>query len=125
VADLVRFRLEDGGVVTVEVQDEPGVERTSRASGVIEEARSSFEEALDSIRHVASAAVTQFRGMAHRPDEVEIKFGVRLDARAGAVIAQAGMQGQLEIKVRCTFSDQPLAAPGASAVEEPAGDEGG
>jgi hypothetical protein len=38
--------------------------------------------------------------MAQRPDEVEIKFGVKVDAQAGAVIAKTGLQGQFEIKLK-------------------------
>lgn len=119
MADLIRFRLDDGGAVLVEAEREPGVERTSRTGQVLEDARSSFEEALASVRDVAAVAIGQFRSMAPRPDEVEIKFSVRLDARAGAVIAQAGVQGQLEVRVRCTFSDHP----GGRREEEPERDE--
>jgi hypothetical protein len=109
VGDLVRFRLDGGGSVIVEVEEEPGVERASRHGKLLEDARSSFEEALGSVRDVAAAAMGQFRSMVHRPDEVEIKFGIRLDAKTGAIIAQAGVQGQIEIRVRCSFSDRPAA----------------
>ena len=105
MTDLVRFRLDGGGTVLVEVPEEPGVERASRHGRLIEEAKGSFEDALSSVRDVASAAMGQFQAMAHRPDEVEIKFGVRLDAKTGALIAQAGVQGQLEVRIRCTLSN--------------------
>jgi len=118
VADLIRFRLDGGGEVLVDVAREPSVERTSRTDHLLEEAQSSFEEALSRVRDVAAVAIGQFRSMAHRPDEVEVKFGVRLDARAGAVIAQAGIQGQLEVRVRCTFSDHPGGGQGGSGVAE-------
>ncbi len=37
--------------------------------------------------------------MTRRPDELEITFGVKLDAQMGAVIARTGVEGQLEVKL--------------------------
>jgi hypothetical protein len=37
--------------------------------------------------------------MTRQPDEVEIKFGVKLDAEVGALIARTGVQGQFEVKL--------------------------
>lgn len=38
--------------------------------------------------------------MTERPDEVEITFGVKVDAEVGAIIAKTGLQGQFEIKLK-------------------------
>ncbi len=37
--------------------------------------------------------------MARQPDEVEITFGVRMDAQVGAVIAKTGIAGNFEVKL--------------------------
>jgi hypothetical protein len=49
---------------------------------------------------VANVAFGQLRSMSRQPDEIEIKFGVKLDAQAGAVIARTGIQGHLEVKLK-------------------------
>lgn len=101
VTELVRFELETGGTVTVEVEEEPGVGRAARqGSGVLRDAQRSLERALSDVRGAAAAALGQFQKMASQPDEVEITFGVKLDAQAGALIAKTGMQGHFEVKLK-------------------------
>jgi NTP-dependent ternary system trypsin peptidase co-occuring protein len=96
--EFVRFPLADGGSVLVEVEVEPGFERASAPSGVLRKATTTFEHALNEVRAAAGAALAQFRDLG--PDEVELKFGVKLDAQAGAVIARTGLQGQFEVKLK-------------------------
>ena len=109
--EFVRFPLADGGSVVVEVEGEPGLEQASAPSGVLREATTTFEHALSEVRAAASAALAQFRDLG--PDEVELKFGVKLDAQAGAVIARTGLQGQFEVKLKWLRD-------GVSPAEEPA-----
>jgi Trypsin-co-occurring domain 1 len=99
VTELVRFELADGGSVVAELDDSPGVSRVGRQS-VLETAKGTLESALSDVRDAAAAALAQFQDMAQKPDELEIKFGVKLDAQAGAIIARTGMQGHFEVKVR-------------------------
>jgi Trypsin-co-occurring domain 1 len=100
MTQLARFELDGGGSVLVEVDDEPGVQRAGRPGKLlVQEAKSSFANALADVRDAASAALNQFRAMTDRPDEVEIKFGVQMDAEAGAVIARTGISGTFEVKV--------------------------
>lgn len=100
MAELARFALNDSRSVTVEVDEEPGITRATRPGHVVRTATASFNKALVEVRDAAAAALGQFQGMAQRPDEVEIKFGVKLDAQAGAVIAKTGLQGQFEVRLR-------------------------
>jgi len=107
MTELMRIPLECGGEVYVEAEPEPGLERVGRAAAMIEDATQTLEQALLRVRDAAAAAVTQFVEMPKRPDEVELKFGIKLDAQAGAVIARTGMQGHFEVKLkwRPTFEE--------------------
>jgi Trypsin-co-occurring domain 1 len=98
--ELVRFPLEVGGSLLVEVEPEPGLRRAARPGEMLREASASLERALHQVRDAASAAMEQFLAMPRRPDELEIKFGLKLDAQAGAVIARTGLQGQFEVKLK-------------------------
>ena len=111
MTELTRFELDGGGSFLVEVDDEPGVSRAGRTGRVLRDAHATFEKALADVRDAASTALDQFRSMGRQPDEVELKFGVKLDAEAGAVIATTGVQGQFEIKLRWRRD-------GLTAVEE-------
>lgn len=117
MTDLARFELDTGGSVVIEVDEEPGVSRAGRPGRVILEARASFEKALAEVRDAASSALGQFRSMARQPDEVEIKFGIKLDAQAGAVIAKTGIQGHFEVKLKWRRDEQ---APEEEVAEEEA-----
>jgi hypothetical protein len=117
VTEVLRFDLDDGGSVLVEVLEEPGVVRTARRGTLLQDAKLSFEKTLAGVRDAASSALGQFQSMSHRPDEVEIKFGVKLDAKAGAIIAQTGMQGHFEVKLKWQRSSS---VDEATSAEEPA-----
>ncbi|WP_341719392.1 CU044_2847 family protein [Micromonospora sp. FIMYZ51] len=110
MSQLRRFQLESGGSVVVEVDGKPGVTQAGNAGKVVQDARVTFDRALAEVRDAASVALAQFQSMAHRPDEIEIKFGVQLTADANAVIARTGVQGQFEVTVRWQRSpDAPTA----------------
>jgi hypothetical protein len=97
VTQLASFDLADGGSVLVETEPLSPVTRVSRQGDVLRAVGQTFDDAIGRVRDAATAALGQFTSMAVRPDEVEIKFGVKLDAEVGAVIAKTGVTGQLEV----------------------------
>jgi hypothetical protein len=106
MTELVRFDLADGGSVVVELDDSRGVSRVSLQS-TLDKAKTTLESSLSEVRDLAAVALGKFREMSSRPDEVEIKFGVKLDAQAGAVIARTGMQGHFEVKLKWKQDEEP------------------
>src|SRR5260370_24448776 len=101
---FVEFKMEDGSAIIVEV-DEPetgGTTRASRRPGEIaEEARETFEQALSKIRPATEKAITTLRGLADKPDEIEMEFGFNLSAAAGVVIASARTSANYKGTLRC------------------------
>ncbi|MFF9581879.1 CU044_2847 family protein [Streptomyces achromogenes] len=96
---LLEFRTEDGALVVVDgVDARSGARLVSRGDGPAQAART-FEGALDNVRAAAAAALRVFRDGSLRPDSVEIEFGVRLSAEAGAVIAKGSAEGHLVVKL--------------------------
>ncbi|GAA3157527.1 hypothetical protein GCM10010521_51920 [Streptomyces rameus] len=119
---LVEFRTEDGALVVVEgVATRSGARLVSRGDGPAQAART-FEGALDGVRAAAAAALRVFRDGTLRPDAVEIEFGVRLSAEAGAVIAKGSAEGHLVVKLSWSPGRTPdQAAPEpAAAPAQPA-----
>jgi len=100
MTELARFELQQGGDVVVEVATGPATARVSRREDLVLDAKVSFERALGAVKDAASAALGQFQAMTRKPDEVEIKFGIKLSAEAGAVIAKTGVDGQFEVKLK-------------------------
>jgi Trypsin-co-occurring domain 1 len=100
---LVEFPLEEGGSIVVEV-DEPETGGTVRAGreDKIEQARETFEDALNKVLPATKTVVEKVRGMASKPDEIEVTFGVNLSTMAGAVIASASAAANFGVTVRWT-----------------------
>ncbi|MGW4562480.1 CU044_2847 family protein [Streptomyces sp. NPDC004561] len=106
---LVEFTTEDGALVVVEdVATRSGTRLVSRGDGPALATRT-FEGALEGVRAAASAALRVFRDGSLRPDAVEIEFGVRMSAEAGAVIAKGSTEGHLVVKL--SWSPEPPSAP--------------
>ncbi|TDC51011.1 hypothetical protein E1281_21180 [Actinomadura sp. KC345] len=112
--ELVRWQTENGTVVVETDDREPGFQSVSRAGEMIHDAAGRFEDAFQNVRDAAEAALASLRGGALDPDAVELEFGVKLNAAAGAVIAKTSVEGHLKVKL--TWG-RPLGAP----PEEPEG----
>jgi hypothetical protein len=93
---LVEFPSETGELILVEVEDVGLSGETRRGlstSAVVERAQTSFEDALEKARPMASSLVAKLRAIGdaagNAPDEVQVEFGLILSAEAGAVLAAA------------------------------------
>lgn len=105
---LVEFPSEDGQVIVVEVEDTVtgGTARRGLSpSAIIERAETSFDEAMDRARPIASGIISKLRSLSDPPDEVEVEFGLSLSAQAGAVLAAASTDAHY--KVTLTWRRSP------------------
>jgi len=104
MSEAVRYRLDDGSAVLFEVADDAyGVERVGRRVDGVFEAPSHLEEALGSIRGAALASVESLRSL--RPQKLELEFGVKLTAEAGALIAKTAGEGHFVVTVTWELGD--------------------
>ena len=98
---LMQINLAEGTWVLVDINEsDAGVARVGRVGDVIQSSMSSLEAALAPVCETAAAAMRAFRAGLTTPDEIEIGFGVRLTAEAGAVIAKSGVDAHLDVTVR-------------------------
>lgn len=98
---IVEFPLESGGSILVEV-DEPALtdDRIGLRDEVAQKAQKTFESALDSVKPLANAIMTKVRSLNQPADEVEVKFGVKMSAELGAVIASGNGEVNYEITLK-------------------------
>lgn len=99
---LAEFSLDDGSTILVEVDTPDSVGGTMRGvapSEMVEKARDTFEAALAKIRPAAEAIISKLRDLSERPDIVEVEFGLKLSASAGAVIASAATEANFKINL--------------------------
>jgi hypothetical protein len=98
MSEAVQFRLDDGSTALFEVnEDASGVERVSRATDGIVEATRRLEDALEGVRGAAKASLQALKTLS--PQGLELEFGVKLTAEAGALIARTAGEGHFVVKV--------------------------
>ena len=100
--ELVRFPLEGGGHVLVEVEEMapgPVTRGMGRDDAITDRASTTFEEAAASVTPAAQALVTKLKGLHDAPDEISLEFGVQLSAEAGAFIAKVATEANFRISM--------------------------
>ncbi|MGB8940845.1 MAG: CU044_2847 family protein [Streptomyces sp.] len=109
MSELLRWESDEGPVVVeVDAQD-PGFRSVARRSdgSEIHDVEGHFGAALSSVRGAALSALQTFRTTALDPDGIELEFGVKLSAVAGAVIAKTAAEGHLTVKLTWARRDEP------------------
>jgi len=112
---LVEFPLQEGGTLLVEVDGPEGSTESTMRGGVVKAARpgeiadkaqDTFEDALDKIKPAAQAIIDKLRALSDAPDEIEVEFGIKLSAEAGAFIASAGVEANYTVTLKWTKSPE-------------------
>jgi hypothetical protein len=101
VKRFVEFDLEKGGTILVEV-DEPetaGTAPAARPGEVVEKAKQAFETAFDNIKPAIAAITSKLSDISVSPDQLEVEFGIKLSAGAGAFIATASTEANFKVKM--------------------------
>jgi hypothetical protein len=102
VKQLVEFQLEDSkDLVWVEIdvsEEEYGEREVSR--DLVHKAKKSFQDALSITRPVAQTLINQIDKLSERPNEIEVEFGLKLSAEAGAVITSSGLDANFKVTLK-------------------------
>lgn len=111
---LVEFPLEEGGTILIEVDvpERPGMVPAGRGEDMPEKAQQTFEAALDRIRPAAQVIIRKLRALHDPPDEVEVEFGLKMDAQAGAFLAAAGVEANYKVTLTWKREAARVAAEG-------------
>ncbi|MFN3763514.1 MAG: CU044_2847 family protein, partial [Anaerolineae bacterium] len=59
------------------------------------------------VRPVAEAVVRKLRGLSDPPDQVEVEFGLKLSAEAGAFLAAAGTEANYKVTLTWKREGKP------------------
>jgi inner membrane protein involved in colicin E2 resistance len=121
---LVEFPVETGGTLLVMVTDQRSVGPTMRGGfgqQAIDQADRTFERALGTIGTVARGVLGQLQGLAVRPEEITVEFGIELTGKTNSVLVAAGASAQL--KVGLTWRPAAADVKGGSAWAESTGTE--
>jgi len=102
---LTEFSLEDGTKFLAEVdelENSNSLVRVARpdTGQMVIEAKKKFDEVLDQIQPVASAIIIKLSQLNTPADEVEVKFGIKLNAAAGAIFTSVSGEANYEITLK-------------------------
>ena len=98
---LIEFPLEDGSSIWVEVRDtETGGLVPAARGDLPARAAQTFESALERVRPAAQTVIQKLRDLPDTPDEIEVEFGLKLSAEAGAIIAAGGVEANYRVVLK-------------------------
>lgn len=116
MAKLVKFQLDDDeeSFVYVEVDEKLPVSsnedddededlagfKGGLKDGVVQQAEQTLEKALSSIKPVANAIIKKVQDLNKPADAVEVKFGIKMNGKLGAVIASGSAEVNYEITLK-------------------------
>lgn len=109
MSETAQFTLDDGTTVAIVAPGPDG----SYPVGIGERLQpplNTLRAALDPVTKGAMEIMDEFRNMARKPEEVEIKFGVTLDGKLGGLFTSASAGAHLDITLR--WSESRTAASG-------------
>ena len=116
----LNFTLEDGTPFLVEVEEPEGsaIQRVTAVNTgkLVYQAKVTLEEALDRVKPVASTVLSRLKaGLTTPADEIEVTFGLKLSAEAGAIISAVGGEVTFEVKLKWNCGVESSSAPVAAA----------
>lgn len=99
---LVEFPLEDGTTMLVEIDEleQGGLVKASRSDDVITKAHQTLEKSLEKVKPAAQFVIQKLRELHETPDEVQVSFGLKLSAEAGAVLASGGVEANYTVTLK-------------------------
>ncbi len=97
---IIEFPLENGSCMYVEVDEpEEGLTRVSHGD-VIEQAHQTLEKSLERVKPAAQVILEKLQSLSDSPDEIEVQFGLKLNAATGVVLASAAIEANYNVKVK-------------------------
>lgn len=107
---LIEFSLEDGSTILIEgseIESDGGIVKAARPGDVITKATQTFDQALNVVKPAAATILKKLRGLADQPDEIEVAFGLKISAEAGAFVAAAGIDSNYTVTLKWKKTDTP------------------
>lgn len=101
----LKYKLDDGSELLVELPEESsGIVRAGNVGEKIEEAKQTFDQALDGVRLSALQLRKKFHDL--EADEVEVKFGLKATGELGNfAVGKVGVEANYEVTLKWSKKD--------------------
>lgn len=98
--EFVDFKTSIG---TIRAEIDSGRQSVTRGSGntnnIFERSSDMLEESMGLLRFFSEIVARDINKLNVKPSKVELKFGIKLTAEAGAIIAKTSAEGNLEVNI--------------------------
>jgi Trypsin-co-occurring domain 1 len=102
----------------IEFYDRQGLRQVAlSAPEVIQRSGQALQDAMGIVRQMAERVRQTVVSMPARPSEVEVAFGIKFDAEAGAVIAKTGIEASINVVFRWEHPEQGTISSGQHVAE--------
>jgi Trypsin-co-occurring domain 1 len=93
-------------IVLVDFAPRAGLKEVSLSpQDLVTRSSAALDSAMSSIRQMSERVTLATKGLAQRPDEVEVEFGLKLDAAGGALLVRAGVEAHLTVTLKWNGAD--------------------
>ena len=100
---MASFQLDDETPILVDFTPVPGMREarpgTLGVEDLAEKSAQAVDKAMGTIKALAHKIVATINKISDPPEKVEVTFGLKLDAEAGALIAKAGTEASFSVKL--------------------------
>ncbi len=99
---LIEFPIDENESIWIEVEtseDEYGDEEVS-CEDLPGKATRTFHEALSTVTPVAEAIIGKLSKLNENLKEIDVEFGLKMNAKAGAVVASSGIEANFKVALK-------------------------
>ena len=94
------FKIDENAPIFIEFAVEPGVRSVAISpADIAEKSKEAVDSAMNTIHNMASRVITTIEGLVQRPSAVEVSFGLKFDAKTGVIVAKAGIEASINVKL--------------------------
>ncbi len=99
--ELIEFPIDEENSIFVEaeISEDEGEMEVSR-NGFAKKAAKNFHDALATVKPIAETLVTRISELSRKPQEVQVEFGLKMNAKAGAILANTGIEGNIKVVLK-------------------------
>jgi hypothetical protein len=87
-------------LVEIDEPDQGGLVKASLTDDVIVKAHETLEKSLEKVKPAAQYVIEQLRKLHDAPNEIQVAFGLKLSAEAGAVLASASAEANYTVTLK-------------------------
>lgn len=94
------FVIDEDAPVLVELTPGPGVRKASLSvDEIAKKSADALDRAMNTVHHMARRLHATIDALVEPPSEVEAAFGLKFDAESGVLIAKAGLEASINVKL--------------------------